>query len=241
MAADPTIAHLMTDINANCWIGHKRHVMAYPIRKGTMYNLVLSHPADDAEAGKWNEPGDINEMNEQYEDFDPVIRRVLSKVEWCLNWKVADLPPLPEWVGASGKVVLIGDAAHAMVPFLAQGAAQALEDGASLAECLARAKSPADIPHLLRAFEAIRKPRAERVQRASADSSHVWHLPDGPEQVVRDRAFGCMAQEVRDEKMDMALNSTNPNSLSGKDFQPWLFGHDVFTATNAALDQLLHV
>lgn len=238
MLADPEISHLLTDINANCWIGHQRHVMAYPIRQGAMYNLVLSHPAGNAEPGMWNEPGDIDEMNEHYKDFDPVIKKVLSKVKSCLNWKVADLPSLPTWVSESGKVVLIGDAAHAMVPFLAQGAAQAIEDGASLAECLDRVESTSDIPKLMRAFEAIRKPRAERVQQGSRDSSVVWHLADGPAQEARDEAFKSMALQARDEKADNALNGANPNSLSGKEFQPWLFGHDVFTATNQALDEM---
>lgn len=240
MSADPEIAHLMTDINANCWIGPGHHCMAYPIRQGAMYNLVLSHPAGNATAGMWNEPGDLEEMKKHYADFDPVVRRVLSKVESCLNWKVADLPSLPSWVSDSGKVVLIGDAAHAMTPFLAQGAAQAIEDGAVLGECLARVESRCNIPNVLRAYEAIRKPRAERVQQGSRETSAIWHLKDGPDQQRRDTAFSLMGreQEVGDWEFDQ-LDQVNPNSLSGKEFQPWLYGHNVFEASNKALDQLL--
>jgi salicylate hydroxylase len=119
MNSIPEVAHLMTDINANCWIGHQRHCMAYPIRQGAMYNLVLSHPGK-ATPGKWNEPGDLNDMKQQYSKFDPIVQRVLQEVKSCLKWKLADLPPLSNWVSESGKVVLIGDAAHAMVPYLAQ-------------------------------------------------------------------------------------------------------------------------
>jgi len=68
--------------------------MVYPIRQGAMYNLVLSQPAGDGEAGIWNGPGNIGELKEYYKDFDPVIRGILRNVK-SLNCKVADLPPLP--------------------------------------------------------------------------------------------------------------------------------------------------
>ncbi|KAJ4169050.1 hypothetical protein NW754_010982 [Fusarium falciforme] len=236
MNADPQVSHLMTDVNANCWIGPDHHIMAYPIRQGAMYNMVLSHPGGIAAAGKWNEPGNLQEMQEHYKDFDPVIRRVVSKVTSCLNWKIADLPELPTWT--NGKVVLLGDAAHAMVPFLAQGAAQAIEDGACLAECLDRVKSLSDLPVYLEAYEKIRKPRAERVQKGTRDSSLIWHMHDGPEQEARDKAFSYMELGTRDEQFEEELEKANPNSLSGKKFQQWLFGYDVFSATNAVLDQL---
>ena len=239
MEADPETALLMTDINANAWVGPGHHIMAYPIGHGAMYNLVLSHPDGNAESGSWNKPGDLKEMRDHYKDFDPVIQKVLSKVTFCLNWKIADLPPLPTWVGPSGKVVLLGDACHAMVPFLAQGAAQAIEDGACLAECLGRLQSRSQLPTLLHAYEAIRKPRTDRIQNGTRDTSFVWHYPDGPEQQARDRAFKNMALEARDESVDDELAKANPNSLSSKEFQPWLFGHDIFQATNDALDEIL--
>ncbi|KAH6867518.1 hypothetical protein B0T10DRAFT_419749 [Thelonectria olida] len=225
MSMDPEISHLMTDVNANCWIGPDHHIMAYPIRQGAMYNMVLSHPGGVAAAGKWNEPGNLEEMRECYKNFDPIIRKVVGKVTSCLNWKIADLPNLPTWVSKSGKVVLLGDAAHAM-------------DGACLAECLDRVQSLSDLPTYLNAYETIRKPRAERVQNGTRNSSLVWHLQDGPEQEARDCAFAQMASGARDENAEAALEKANPNSLSGKKFQQWLFGYNVFSATNIALDQM---
>ncbi|CAM1506026.1 Fc.00g056670.m01.CDS01 [Cosmosporella sp. VM-42] len=238
MSLDPETSHLMTDINANCWIGPSHHIMAYPIRQGERYNLVLSHPGGVAAAGQWNEPGNLEEMRNHFKDFDPVIRKVLDKVSSCLNWKIADLPALPTWISKSSKVILLGDAAHAMVPFLAQGAAQAIEDGACLAECLGRVQDRADLPDLLLNYETIRKPRAERVQHGTRDSSIVWHLDDGPEQDARDRAFATMASEIRDVEVEKALEKANPNSLSSTRFQEWLFGYDVFVVTNRTLDGL---
>ena len=119
MKSDPQIAHLMTDINANVWIGHERHIMAYPIQNGRQYNLVLAHPGEAA-VGKWKEPGDVREMRSYYRNFDPTIQRVLYHIDGCLKWKIAELPSLRTWVSESGRVVLIGDAAHAMVQNLAQ-------------------------------------------------------------------------------------------------------------------------
>ena len=125
MSADPVTASLMTDLNSNAWIGHHRHVMAYPVRQGAIYNLVMCHPGQ-AKPGVWNEPGDVEQMKAMYAEFDPVIQKVIAKVTSCWRWTLADLPQLPSWVSKSGKVVLIGDAAHAMVPFLAQGASMSI-------------------------------------------------------------------------------------------------------------------
>ncbi|EEP76553.1 conserved hypothetical protein [Uncinocarpus reesii 1704] len=232
MNADDEIRHLMEE-DANCWIGDSRHIMAYPIRQGAMYNLVLSCPGK-AMVGKWNEPGNPDEMRGYYANFDPTIRKVLKNVKSCLKWKLADLPPLPNWVSPSGRVVLIGDAAHAMVPYLAQGAATAIEDGAALGECLDRAKSARDIPRLLYAFEAIRKPRCERIQAGARENGHIWHFADGPEQIARDRAMKAVAHEGNEDSA-----TYNPNRWSDPEFQPWLLGHDVFTHTNGMLDVIL--
>ena len=220
MNSDPAIAHLMTDINSNCWIGHERHIMAYPIRNGELYNLVMSHPGQ-ASVGRWNEPGDLDEMKKHYCNFDPIIQRVLEHVNSCLKWKLAYLPPLTKWVSDSGRVVLIGDAAHGMLPYLAQGAATSIEDGAALAECLDRVQDISDIPIMLQAFQAIRKPRCEAIASGARANGDIWHMADGPEQAQRD-------SEMRQE-MDHSSPQTvlNPNKWSDKDFQPWLFGYDT--------------
>lgn len=118
MNADPELRPLM-DSQYNCWIGHQRHVMAYPIRNCQMYNIVMSFPGKAA-IGKWNEPGDVDEMRDQYKHFEPVVRKFLGHVEKCTKWILAELPPLARWVSKSGKVVLIGDAAHGMLQYLGQ-------------------------------------------------------------------------------------------------------------------------
>ncbi|KAK6459478.1 uncharacterized protein RJT20DRAFT_147171 [Scheffersomyces xylosifermentans] len=215
MLSDPVIAHLMSDVNSNCWIGYRRHVMAYPIRNGEMYNIVMSHPGQ-ASIGKWNEPGNVDEMRNHYKNFDPVVCQLLTHVKTVLKWVLADLPMLPRWVSDSGKVVLIGDAAHAMLPYLAQGAAQAIEDGASLSDELDKCSSASDIPDALRKFERRRKRRTETIQAGARKNGHIWHLPDGEEQEERD---ALMKQR----------DGHNPDQWSDRDFQKWLFGWNAFT------------
>ncbi|KAK6205239.1 salicylate hydroxylase [Scheffersomyces amazonensis] len=215
MLADPVIAHLMTDINSNCWIGYRRHVMAYPIRNGEMYNIVMSHPGQ-ASVGKWNEPGDVEEMRAHYKNFDPVVRQLLTHVKTVLKWVLADLPMLPRWVSEHGHVLLIGDAAHAMLPYLAQGAAQAIEDGATLAEELDKATSASDIPEVLKKVQKRRKRRVETIQAGARKNGHIWHLPDGDEQEERDALMA-------------ARDGHSPDQWSDREFQQWLFGWNAFT------------
>jgi salicylate hydroxylase len=205
--------------------------MGYPIRLGSLYNLVLPH-SGRAVGGKSNEPGDLEEMKAYYAKFDPRISKALSKVSECLRWKLEDLPPLPRWVSESGRVVLIGDAAHAMLPYLAQGAAMAIEDGAALGECLDRARSARDLRRVMHAFEAIRKPRCERIQASARGLGYLWHLPDGAQQEERDKAMKAVA--VEGDSHDL-----NPNKFADEEFQAWMFGYDVFTATNKMLDAVL--
>ena len=219
MKTDPMIAHLMKDTDSNLWMGYERHVIGYPIRNGELYNLVMSHPGK-ASVGKWNEPGNPDEMRAQYSNWDPIIQRVLTHVTHCLKWKLAYLPPLERWVSDNGRVVVIGDAAHGMVPYLAQGAAVSIEDGSVLAECVDRAHNVSDLPALLLAFQAMRKPRCEMISRGALANGDIWHMPDGPEQEQRDRDM--------QQKMDGASKANeNPNKWNEKAFVDWLFGYNT--------------
>lgn len=216
MMSDKQTAGFMTSPAANCWLGFGRHIMAYPIRRGTQYNIVMSHPGK-ASVGKWSEPGDVHEMRKTYEKFDPSIRKALEYVDVALKWLLADIPPLKRWHSENGRVILLGDSAHAMLPYMSQGAAQALEDAAALTECLCRCKSASDIPQYVQAYQDFRKPRVERIQQYARLNGKVWHYPDGEEQERRDRA---MSGQLREGEND-------PNLWADKTLGPWLFGHDA--------------
>lgn len=110
-----------------------------------------------------------------------------------LIWHLCQHEPLPTWV--MGKVVLLGDACHPMLPYVGQGAAQAIEDVAVLHLALDRISTTEDLQVLLKAYELARKPRSEHIMSISGDNRITLHLPDGPEQQERDRKFGGVSKK----------------------------------------------
>jgi salicylate hydroxylase len=104
----------------------------------------------------------------------------------------------------------MGDAAHAMLPYMAQGAVQSIEDAAVLAKCLERADASYDVSAALRRYEEIRRPRASRCQAGSRANGVIYHLPDGEE------------QQKRDSNLSSAATAPLPQNA-------WLYGHDVET------------
>ena len=130
----------------------------------------------------WTDRGDLGQALAAFAGWHPQVRAILGAVDETFVWALLDRAPLPRW--SVGRTTLLGDACHAMLPFMAQGAAQAIEDGATLAACLARAG--ADISGALRRYERARIPRTSRLQAMSAGNMTRFHLPDGPEQQQRD-------------------------------------------------------
>lgn len=119
MLTKPASASLIESKCINAWLGPDRHIVGYPIRGGQLYNLVMVH-VGPAAFDRWDQDGNVGEMNKVYEDFDPVIRETLSFVERAKSWKLVESATLESWSSKSGRVVLLGDAAHAMLPYLAQ-------------------------------------------------------------------------------------------------------------------------
>ena len=112
----------------------------------------------------------------RYEGWHPTVRGLIEAFPETFLWALHDRLPLPRW--SDGRVTLLGDACHPMLPFMAQGAAQSIEDGAALAALLTA--MPGDVPGALKRYEELRKPRATRLQEASAANRTRFHLPDGP-------------------------------------------------------------
>ena len=160
------------------WLGPDRHCIAYPIDRGRYLNLVVTTPA----AGLTGAAGTVSAtaLLGECRGWHPAVRGLIGAAGRLGRWPLYDRAPAPDpW---RGRVVLIGDAAHPMLPFLAQGAAQAIEDAVTLAGCLDRPDGPAR-------YAAARLPRVRRVTEASRAGLHAYHLPDGPEQQRRDRAM----------------------------------------------------
>ncbi len=141
------------------WIGAEGHVICYPIRGGAMWNIFAGHVSDEWVEESWAAPSSTAELLAGYAGWTEPLLEMLSHVGPCFKWGIYDRDPLPSWV--RGQVALLGDAAHPMMPTLAQGAALSMEDGVALARCLAGAE---DIVAGLAAYDRERAPRGGRVQ-----------------------------------------------------------------------------
>ncbi|KAL6242188.1 hypothetical protein RBB50_010736 [Rhinocladiella similis] len=215
---------------ASAWLGPNGHIMAYPIRQGEVYNFNLTHSGSMSGTAAMR-PASIETIAAIFEGWDPIIHRLLEKVATSGEWRMTEIEELPRWT--LKKVALLGDSAHAMLPFLAQGAAMAIEDSITLAECLARCTSTSDIPFRLTQYEKLRRERVQIIKEGARKNAAVWHMADGPAQEARDRTFdqfdpsGQNAGEMAQE---------NANSWSDKNFQPWLFGFDASAEAAKQLD-----
>ncbi len=182
-------AYALPDVRL--WFGARGHVVHYPVADGEHINVVAISAGDrqdqgwDAEndtpfPGRWTEP----------------VARLLAAASEYRSWALADRPPLAHW-GAE-RTTLLGDAAHPMLPFLAQGAAAALEDAVVLGRRLANA---GNVPAALRAYEADRMPRAARLQRAARRTGAVYHLR-GPLALARNAALRLFGTRRLGERQD---------------------------------------
>jgi len=167
------------------WIGPDHHLVHYPVSGGKLINLVAFAPAGDYTTESWTATATVAEFGDEFDGWDPRLTDLIRASGTPGRWALLDRAPLARW--SQGTVTLLGDAAHPMFPFFAQGAAQAMEDAAVLARCLAG--GPGDPAAALRRYEELRIPRTTRLQEVSHGRAHVNHLPDGPEQRERDAAF----------------------------------------------------
>lgn len=167
------------------WIGPGHHLVHYPVSAGRLVNLVAFAPAGEDAVESWTATATVEEFLAEFDGWDPRLTDLIRAAGTPRRWALLDRAPLRRW--SRGPVTLLGDAAHPMFPFFAQGAAQAIEDAAVLARCLA--DDPGDPHRALRRYETVRIPRAGRLQEVSHARSLVNHLPDGPEQRARDTSF----------------------------------------------------
>jgi salicylate hydroxylase len=155
------------------WLGREAHFVHYPVKGGAVINLVVITDDRWHQPG-WSEPADRAQLVPRLaaETWAPAARALIGLPEAWLKWALYDRRPLRQW--SKGPAALLGDAAHPMFPFLAQGAAMAIEDAAVAAECLGR--MPDDAERALRTFTAIRWGRARKVQRMAARNGTIYHL-----------------------------------------------------------------
>ena len=167
------------------WLGPGHHLVHYPVSAGRLVNLVAFAPAGGYTTESWTATATVEEFLAEFDGWDERLTGLIRAAGTPGRWALLDRAPLTWW--SRGTVTLLGDAAHPMFPFFAQGAAQAIEDAAVLARCLAA--GPADPAAALARYQALRIPRTTLLQEVSHARAHVNHLPDGPEQRARDASF----------------------------------------------------
>jgi salicylate hydroxylase len=232
MLSSPLTSPLIKERGIQSWWGPNTHFICGRKQNGASYDAsFFIHPtkenplpayhasASNSQEADNSRKGDITQILQNVDAYEPRVKEFvkLIKPENCMLWKVAQLPDLSSWVSSTGRIVVLGDAAHAMSPHLGQGAAMSIEDGGVLSECLSRCSSISDIPMAVRVYERIQKPRAERVKKA-AEISGVWKaMTEGKEREQRDKGFEERLR--KGEKYEFFRASGHLGWLYGWDFQ----------------------
>lgn len=189
---------------ATAWWGPGRHFVHYYVRSGRFVNCVAVVEKEGWEVESWTEKGDIAELREDFAGWNQNIQTLIDAMdpEACFKWALFDRPPMPQW--SAGHATLLGDACHPTLPFMAQGAVMAIEDGAVLAECL---EDNGDIPCSLKRYENLRRDRTAAIQYGSRRNAKLFHLHEDA--------------------------ATERNETAGRDYRKTidgLFSYNAFTA-----------
>jgi salicylate hydroxylase len=182
------------------WMGDGKHFMVFPVRRGELLNYVGFVPTKDETVESWSAVGDRDELAASFAGWDPRVVELLAKVESCFWWGLYDRRPLAAWT--NGRLALLGDAAHAMLPHVGQGANQAIEDAVALAVLL-EGRDPAAAPGALRQYEAFRRVRAEVVQAEARKNG------------------------LRYDSRYKSLEQRDREIATSAEFRKWLFDYDV--------------
>ncbi|KAI1306390.1 putative salicylate hydroxylase [Xylaria venustula] len=216
---DQTAMDLLDRNHGIRYMGPGGHIMAYPLRRNTLYNVVLIRETEGKELQTltWSTRVKKEEVLEHYREWCPLVRALIGYAgPEVLETPMNKMPPLPTWV--KGKVALAGDACHYMLPYVAQGAANALEDAATLAMAFTCTDA---VELALAMYQFIRKDRSEWIQASATSNGHTLHLPDGEEQKKRD---DCIRAASRG-------NGANPDQWNDKKTRDFMWRVDVMAET----------
>jgi salicylate hydroxylase len=195
------------------WAGPSRHFLAFPVRHGTMVNYVGFVPTDEALKESWSAPGDPQVLRREFDGWDARIGHVLRQVDKTFRWALYDREPLPTWT--NGRLTLLGDAAHPMLPHLGQGANQSIEDGMALATILAQV-TQSSVPVALLTYERLRRERVAEIQR------------------------GARQNGLRMDAADADLSARDAQLVAHAEFRKQLYSYDVVLHAHGAAAALPH-
>ena len=195
------VSELQCDIqpDACVWVGPGRHFVSYYVRGGDYVNFVAVEERDDWRSESWREEGDIDALRHAFSGWHPEVSGLLKSATHTFLWALNGREELTTW--HSGRVALLGDACHPMLPFMAQGAAMAIEDAYVLSQCVARYPLADALKH----YEQDRKPRATKIQQMSKANAGLYHMQGGVLGRIKLRALqvaGRMMPSVIQAKLD---------------------------------------
>jgi salicylate hydroxylase len=198
--------------DAAFWMGPKGHVVTYYVKGGAAVNIVAVNENSDWVEESWTVKSTQQELLNGFAGWHEDLVELFQRTDphQIYKWGLFDRDPMARW--SKGRVTLLGDAAHPMLPFLSQGAAMAIEDGYVLAQALAH--FGADVPAALGAYEAERRPRTARVQLEARERGRTYHMSSPEELKKRDREY--KAEQAR-----------NPNAVGIK--AEWVYQYDATT------------
>ena len=176
------LRHLDLELTNQIWMGPNAHFVHYFVSAGRLVNFVAITEQDSWLGESWVDRGEVADVLAAFQGWHDQVLSIIGAADETYKWALFDRSPLQSW--SAGRITLLGDACHPMLPFMGQGGAQAIEDGATLTTCLLKFLN--DIPAALHLYEQLRLPRASRLQGLSATNKIRFHMPDGPAQKQRD-------------------------------------------------------
>jgi salicylate hydroxylase len=224
----PELREFIENSTVNFWVGPNTHVVAYTMRAGAVYNIVLLCP-DNLPLEVNKSEGDIDEMKAFFEGWDPILRKFLNQVKGVAKWRLMWIDPLPQWANDKGTFLMAGDCCHPMLPYLAQGANSSLEDGAVLGHLLSKVSYTSratQLPQAAKLYQDLRKERGEKIQKETFKQRHDFHMVDGQEQEERDKLMLSM--------LGGELKPDFPSRWTCPRVQRWLYGYDSYAEAENA-------
>ena len=168
--------HLRRPVGTN-WVGPGAHVVNYPLHGGALMNFIGVVERSDIPVESWSVRGSQEDCLKDFRGWHDDVQRMIQAIDTPFKWALMQRAPMARW--SEGRVSLLGDACHPTLPFLAQGAVMALEDGFILARALeAEVNDKGDIAQALRRYEAARKERTRRIVQGAADNTKRFHNPE---------------------------------------------------------------
>jgi salicylate hydroxylase len=195
------------------WNGKGRTFLCYPVSSGRLMNVVAFVPTNLESEESWTAPGDLNALRTEFAGWHDPVQETIGALDHAFRWGIYDRPPLPYW--SLGRMTLLGDAAHPMVPHLGQGAAQAIEDGFTLAMFLEGARQQ-DVVKRLKAYEAARLARTSEIQALARDTGRFFR-DEYDDVAERDRFMATWMSANAQIRAHDAERTANDALLRAKD------------------------